>query len=177
MTYLSKIQIPQDIRVTKTSQGLVFSGALGSTGLNFKKIDPSGTSGIRLDPRVQTLEIITATKSSQGLVKKLVANKIHGVSRGFLVYLKIGGIGYRASLDSNTLVLKLGYSHDIVYTLPPSVGVYLVDATTLCLFGIEKNQLTQIASKIRALRKPSAYKGKGIRILDEKLHLKLGKRK
>ena len=102
---------------------------------------------------------------------------MEGISRGFLIYLKIVGIGYRAHLEQNTLFLKLGYSHDIIYNIPSSIKIFLLDPTLLCLFGIDKNQLTQIASNLRKLRKPSVYKGKGIRLLNEKINIKTGKRK
>ena len=104
-------------------------------------------------------------------------NKIQGVSRGFLLYLKIIGIGYRVLLQNNKLIFKLGYSHDIIYKLPSSIKVFLMDPTLFCLFGIDKNQITQIAAKLRGLRKPSVYKGKGIRLLNETIALKIGKRK
>ena len=69
------------------------------------------------------------------------------------------------------------YSHDIIYNIPESIKIFLLEPTLLCLFGIDKNQLTQIASKLRSFRKPSVYKGKGIRRLDEKIIMKTGKRK
>ena len=98
-------------------------------------------------------------------------------SHNFLIYLKIVGIGYRAHLEKNSLFFKLGYSHDIIYNIPESVKIFLVDPTLLCIFGIDKNQVSQIASKLRNLRKPSVYKGKGIRFIDEKIKIKAGKRK
>ena len=104
---------------------------------------------------------------------------MQGISRGFLIYLKIVGIGYRANLLENiqTLFLKLGYSHDIIYKIPSSIRVFLLVPTLICLFGVDKNQITQIAAQIRKLRGPTVYKGKGIRILNEKVVLKAGKRK
>lgn len=102
---------------------------------------------------------------------------MRGVTRGFLIYLKIIGIGYRASLQNDTLLLKLGYSHDVTYKIPSSIKLFLIEPTVICVFGVDKNQVTQIASKIRSLRKPSAYKGKGIRLINEKVLLKQGKKK
>ena len=99
------------------------------------------------------------------------------MTRGFLIYLKIIGIGYRASLNNNTLLLKLGYSPDIIYQIPQSIKLFLLDPTVICLFGIDKNQITQIAAKIRHLRRPSVYKGKGIRLINEKILVKQGKKK
>ena len=69
------------------------------------------------------------------------------------------------------------FRSDIVYKIPSSIRVFLLDPTLLCLFGIDKNQITQIAAQIRNLRRPTVYKGKGIRLLNEKILLKAGKRK
>jgi len=175
--YIIKLPLPENVSIKKHQNTLIFSGPLGSTGVNLKKIDPLGSSGIFINTDKNFLSIITQSKSYQGLLKKIFLNKIQGITRGFLIYLKIIGIGYRASLQKNTLSLKLGYSHDFVYNIPNSVKIFLLDPTLICLFGIDKNQVTQIASNLRSLRKPSAYKGKGIRLLHEKIHLKTGKRK
>lgn len=175
--YIIEIKLPENVNVQKQDDILIFSGPLGFTGVNLKKIDPLGSSAILIKQDIRSIFIVTQSKSYQGLLKKKLLNKIEGITRGFLVYLKIIGIGYRASLQKNTLFLKLGYSHDLVYNVPESVKVFLVDPTLLCLFGVDKNQVTQIASNLRSLRKPSAYKGKGIRLINEKINLKTGKRK
>lgn len=175
--YFTTCQIPETVSVKQSSEFLIFSGPLGKTSLNLKKIDPTGLAAISFIPQDKVLKITTSSKSFYGLLKSLINNKIQGISRGFLVYLKIIGIGYRVSLNNSTLFFKLGYSHDIIYKLPDSIKAFLIDPTTFCLFGIDKNQVTQIAAKIRHLRAPSIYKGKGIRLINEKLLLKAGKRK
>lgn len=175
--YHHSFQIPQKVTIEKKGDLLKFSGPLGSTYLNLNKIDPNGLGGISLNSNKNQLELLSPSKSFFGLFKKLIENKIRGITRGFLVYLKIIGIGYRASLQDENLVLKLGYSHDILYKIPSSVRLFLIEPTVICLFGIDKNQITQIATKIRDLRKPSVYKGKGIRLINEKILLKQGKKK
>lgn len=175
--YQTVIKIPQGVTVEKQNNILLFSGPLGTTQLNLEKIDPQGVGSFCLDIANNCLKFRTLSKSFFGLLKALVKNKLQGVSRGFLVYLKIVGIGYRASIENKTLYLKLGYSHDILYRIPDSVQIFLLEPTLLCIFGIDKNQITQVAAKIRQLRKPSVYKGKGIRLLNEKIMLKAGKRK
>lgn len=175
--YQTVIKTPQGVVVEKKNNILVISGPLGSTQLNLQKIDPQGICSLYLDSASNCLKIRTLSKSFFGLFKTLLKNKIQGVSRGFLIYLKIMGIGYRASIENKTLFLKLGYSHDILFRIPDSVKIFLVEPTLLCLFGIDKNQITQVAAKIRELKKPSVYKGKGIRLLNEKVLLKAGKRK
>lgn len=220
--YKSLIKIPDNVIVEKKNNILYFQGPLGKTLLNLRLIDPKGLAGIFISTthnlknnEKHNLQITTTSKAFYGLLKTIIQNKLHGVSRGFLMYLKIYGIGYRAkliqkssssflindqktstdnSLSTNksqksfshylntknsiqTLFLKLGYSHDIVYNIPYSIRVFLVDPTLICLFGVDKNQVTQIAAQIRNLRSPSVYKGKGIRLLNEKIKLKVGKRK
>lgn len=100
-----------------------------------------------------------------------------GVTRGFLVYLRITGIGYRASLAGQTLTFKLGHSHDCTYTLPPSLRAVLPEPTRVGIYGLDKNQVTQAAANIVALRPPSVYKGKGVRLEGTEVRLKPGKRK
>jgi large subunit ribosomal protein L6 len=175
--YHYSVQIPEKVTIEKKGHLLKFSGPLGSTYLNLNKIDPTGLGGISLNLEKKQLELLSPSKSFFGLFKKLIENKIKGITRGFLISLKIIGIGYRASLQNDNLLLKLGYSHDIIYKIPSSVKFFLVEPTVICLFGIDKNQTTQIATKIRNLRKPSVYKGKGIRLINEKILLKQGKKK
>lgn len=175
--YRHSFQIPDTVIIEKKDHLLKFSGPLGHTYLNLNKMDPNGLGGISFDREKKQLELLSPSKSFFGLFKKLIENKIIGVTRGFLLYLKIIGIGYRASLNNDNLLLKLGYSHDIMYKIPASIKLFLVDPTVICLFGIDKNQITQIAAKIRHLRRPSAYKGKGIRLINEKILLKQGKKK
>nr|YP_009094914.1 ribosomal protein L6 [Chlorella variabilis]AIU38957.1 ribosomal protein L6 [Chlorella variabilis]AJP09416.1 50S ribosomal protein L6 [Chlorella variabilis]AST08859.1 ribosomal protein L6 [Chlorella sp. ATCC 30562] len=170
-------QIPDMVTIEKKNHLLQFSGPLGHTYFNLNKMDPKGLGGISVNQEKNQLELLSSSKSFFGLFKKLIENKIIGVTRGFLVYLKIVGIGYRASLDNDNLLIKLGYSHDLIYRIPSSIKLFLLDPTVICIFGIDKNQTTQIAAKIRNLRRPSPYKGKGIRLVNEQILLKQGKKK
>lgn len=175
--YHYSFQIPETVSLEKNENWVKFSGPLGQSFLNLHKIDPQGLGGISFNRETHSLEILSPSKSFFGLFKKLIENKIIGVTRGFLLYLKIMGIGYRASLNHDILLLKLGFSHDIFYRIPSSIKLFLVDPTVICLFGVDKNQITQIAAKIRGFRPPSAYKGKGIRAIHENIGLKQGKKK
>lgn len=175
--YKHSFKIPDTVLIEKKSHLIKFSGPLGHTFINLKKIDPKGLGGISFNSDKNQLEILSLSKPFFGLFKKLIQNKITGITSGFLLSLKILGIGYRATLQNDQLLLKLGYSHDIIYKFPNSIKVFLLDPTILCLFGIDKNQVTQIAAKIRNLRQPSVYKGKGIRLVNEKILLKQGKKK
>lgn len=90
------------------------------------------------------------------LLQSLLQNKLEGVTKGFLVYLRISGIGYRASLTDQTLTFKLGYSHDIAYELPPAMRAFLPEPTLIGLYGIDKNQVGA-AGLVGVTQKEASY--------------------
>ena len=110
-------------------------------------------------------------------IASLYHQKSQGVLKGFFTYLKITGVGYRVFLTGNILTLKLGFSHFVKVQVPESVKVFLPEPTLVCFYGVDKNQITQIAAKVQQLKPPSPYKGKGIRRLDTNIRLKPGKKK
>ena len=110
-------------------------------------------------------------------IASLYHQKNQGVLKGFFTYLKITGVGYRVFLTGNILTLKLGFSHFVKVQVPESVKVFLPEPTLICFYGVDKNQITQIAAKVQQLKPPSPYKGKGIRRLDTNIRLKPGKKK
>nr|QES94792.1 ribosomal protein L6 [Trebouxia lynnae] len=190
----SQISIPNKVKIEKKEQFLIFSGVLGFTKLDLTKIDPMGLGGIRISKDEKTLFLFGQSKSFFYSFKRLLINKIRGVTVGFLISLRIVGVGYRASIEKNKqfslpehtkqsrleeqfLTFKLGYSHNIKYIVPFSIRAFLLEPTLLCLFGIDKNQVSQVGSKIRAFKAPERYKGKGIRFTTEKVVLSQGKRK
>jgi ribosomal protein L6P/L9E len=135
------------------------------------------------DNTVRTKKLLffsTNSKSFFGCVSSIIQNKIYGVTRGFLIYMRIIGVGYRAQLqgaENQMLYLKVGFSHDIKFEVPKAVRVFLLEPTLICLYGIDKNQVTQTASKIKKIKIPSVYKGKGIRLVSDKIILKAGKKR
>ena len=102
---------------------------------------------------------------------------VTGVSAGFTRELVIAGVGYRAAVDGKMLNLQLGYSHDIKFAIPDDVKIICESPTAIRITGAEKRRVGQIASEIRAFRKPEPYKGKGIRYSDETILRKEGKKK
>lgn len=84
---------------------------------------------------------VGAALTGSACLQTTIRNKLEGVTKGFLVYLRIAGIGYRATQQGQTLTFKLGYSHDIVYTLPDSMRAFLPEPTLLGLYGVDKNQV------------------------------------
>jgi large subunit ribosomal protein L6 len=114
-------------------------------------------------------------RALHGLTRALVANMVRGVTEGFERKLEIVGIGYRAQLSAGTLTFSLGYSHPVVFPLPEGVQAEVEKQTAITLRGIDKYVVGQTAAKIRALRPPDSYKGKGIRFADEVVRRKAGK--
>lgn len=173
----SQISIPDGVKIEKKEYYLVFSGVLGFTKLDLTKIDPTGLGTIKIEE--DYIFIFSQSKPFFYSLKSLLINKIRGVTVGFLISLRIVGVGYRAFLDGNQKVLhfKLGYSHNLKYQVPEGLRAFLLEPTQICLFGIDKNQVSQVASIIRSFKPPERYKGKGIRFTTEKVSLSQGKRK
>ena len=115
------------------------------------------------------------SKAMQGLVRKLVANAVQGVSTGFTRVLEINGVGYRADAVKDTLQLSLGFSHPILFQLPAGVSAKVDRQTQITIEGIDKQLVGEVAASIRRLRPPEPYKGKGIRYSDEHVRRKAGK--
>jgi len=114
-------------------------------------------------------------RSLHGLTQRMVANMVQGVSTGFSKTLEIVGVGYRAETRGNALFLNLGYSHPILFQLPPSVQAKVEKQTTITLDSVDKQILGEVAAMIRRLRPPEPYKGKGIKFAGEVLRRKAGK--
>lgn len=115
------------------------------------------------------------TRALQGMTRSLVDNMVTGVSKGFERVLEINGIGYRAEAKGKSLVLNLGYSHPIEFALPDGVAAVVEKNNVIKLSGIDKHLLGQTAARIRQLRPPEPYKGKGIKYAEEYIQRKAGK--
>jgi large subunit ribosomal protein L6 len=114
-------------------------------------------------------------KALHGLTRALVANMVRGVTEGFERKLEIVGIGYRCQLAGRNLTFALGYSHPIVFPLPEGVSAEVDKQTSITLRAIDKYLLGQTAARMRDLRPPDSYKGKGVRYADEVVRKKAGK--
>ncbi len=115
-------------------------------------------------------------RALHGLTRALLANMVTGVSKGFERVLVIEGVGYRAEMDGNKLVMHLGYSHSIPVEPPPNVQFEVEERGRIVrIRGIDKQVVGQLAADIRKLRPPEPYKGKGVRYEDEKIRRKAGK--
>ena len=114
-------------------------------------------------------------RSLHGLTRTLIANMVEGVANGYKKELEINGIGYRAEKKGNDLVMKIGYSHDVIMTEPEGVTVEVPSPNKLIVSGADKAAVGQFAAEIREKRLPEPYKGKGIKYVDEYIRRKEGK--
>ncbi len=114
-------------------------------------------------------------RSLHGLTRSLLANMVEGVTSGFEKSLEIVGVGYRAEKAGDKLVIRVGYSHPVDVSPLPGVSLAIEGANRIKVTGINKEVVGEMAAKIRAIRPPDAYKGKGIRYAGELVHLKAGK--
>jgi large subunit ribosomal protein L6 len=133
---------------------------------------------VQSDENVINIQRVNEEKrimSYHGLMRTLIANMVEGVHNGFERKLEIIGIGYRAEMQGNNVVFYLGYSHPIVFALPQGISAQVEKQTSLTVKGIDKELLGEVAAKMRALRKPDAYKNKGVKYANEVLKKKAGK--
>lgn len=114
-------------------------------------------------------------RAYHGLYQRLVGNLVRGVTQGFQKDLELVGVGYRAAMDGTTLVLNLGYSHDIRYVPEEGITLTTPKPTQIIVNGLDKQRVGQVAANIRGYRPPEPYKGKGIRYAGEKIRRKVGK--
>jgi large subunit ribosomal protein L6 len=126
---------------------------------------------------------LTATRASDepslakyhGLARSLVANAVTGVTDGFKRELDIVGVGYRAELKGKQVIFALGYSHAVVFDVPPGIDIAIDKQTHITVTGVDRQLVGQVAANIRRLRKPDPYKQKGVRYTGEVLKKKAGK--
>lgn len=114
-------------------------------------------------------------RSLHGLSRTLIANTVQGVLEGFTKKLEIKGVGYKADVKGKKLILNLGYSNPVEYSIPEGIDVKTESPTLITVSGISKQKVGQVAAVIRGFRKPEPYKGKGVRYLGEVVKTKAGK--
>lgn len=166
------ISIPSGVQVTLDGHNVSVAGPLGMLSLKVR-----GECTVRLAEDHVIVERKSGSKlarSLHGLTRTLIANMIKGVSEGWRKVLEINGVGYRASLQGANLSLSLGFSHPVTIT-PPSGITFAVEENRVIISGADKVLIGETAAKIRRLRPPEPYKGKGIRYLGEVVRRKAGK--
>jgi large subunit ribosomal protein L6 len=166
------IPIPEGVTIALDGHLLWVKGPKGELR---RSIHPSVS--IHTDSGQILVSVNDGGKDAQalhGLFRALISNMVIGVSQGFERVLEIVGVGYRAELASRTATLYLGYSNPITFELPEGIEAR-IEKTRITLSGIDKELLGRTAARIRMLRKPEPYKGKGIRYVNETIRRKAGK--
>jgi large subunit ribosomal protein L6 len=168
------IAIPEGVTVAVDGQLVRAAGPKGK----LVQAVPSGVSVAVTDNRVVVSREsdARAVRALHGLTRSLVNNMVTGVKTGFERKLEIVGIGYRAQMQGKNIQLALGYSHPVIFPLPEGISADIEKQTSITLRGSDKAVVGQTAAKLRALRKPDPYKGKGIRYADEVVRKKVGKK-
>lgn len=172
------ITIPDGVTITVSDNNLVtVKGKLGELS---EKVDADLT--VKVDGNVLSVERPTEQKrhkAMHGLYRALIANMVTGVSEGYTKTLELVGVGYRAAHNGQVLDISIGYSHPIMMVLPNEIKLNTITekgkAPQVVLQSHDKQLIGQVAAKIRSLRKPEPYKGKGVKYSDEVLRRKAGK--
>lgn len=166
------IKIPSGVTITVDESKITVAGPKGS-------LEQFTMSGIDVTQDGDTLNVTRVDdqpvhRAKHGLMRALINNMVLGVTEGFSKKLELQGVGFRVALAGNQLKMNLGFSHEVVYTIPDGITA-TVEQNTITITGIKKQQVGQIAAEIRALKKPEPYKGKGIRYEGEYIIRKSGK--
>lgn len=167
------IEIPKGVTISRDGQRINVKGPKGEQSV---EIDPNITVSIEENEVVVTRpNDLGRIRSLHGLSRTLIANMVQGVSEGFSRRLEIVGVGYRAQMLGKHLQLNLGYSHPIVFMVPDEIEITVPEATKIQVSGHNKQLVGQVAAKIRKLRPPEPYKGKGVKYEGEQIRRKAGK--
>ena len=175
MSRIGKLPIPIPKKVTITIEGQKVT-VKGPKGELFRVLPPE----IAVEQQEETIVVKPQNDSRRarqryGLCRTLVANMVEGVSQGFEKRLSIQGVGYRAQVQGKNLILNVGYSKPVEMPAPEGIQIAVENNTNVIVNGINKELVGNIAAKIRGVRPPEVYKGKGIRYAGEVIKLKAGK--
>lgn len=167
------IMIPKGVTIDTKGNSIKVKGPKGELESNFDS---------RLGFEIKDSELIITRpndtkeiKALHGLSRAIVQNMVNGVTKAYQKTLDIVGVGYRAELKGKNLLLNIGYSHPIYFIPPDGIALQTPTQTQIIITGIDKQLVGLVASKIRSIRQPEPYKGKGIKYSDEQIIRKAGK--
>ncbi|MFS8780608.1 50S ribosomal protein L6 [Synechococcus sp. R55.3] len=167
------IALPAKVEIQIDGQHIAVKGPKGQLSRSLPPL-------ITVQQNAQTLTVSRLNDSRparqlHGLCRTLVANMVDGVSKGFERRLELVGVGYRAAIQGSKLVLNVGYSHPVEIPFPPGIQIAVEGNNIIVVSGTDKELVGNTAARIRAVRPPEPYKGKGIRYLGEQVRRKAGK--
>ena len=171
------ISIPEKVNVVLNGNVLNVEGPLGKKSLNMdlEMFDLKINDGKEVS--IKPKKINQDTKRLWGMNRSLVNNAIIGASKGYNKTLELSGVGFRAALKGKQLNLQLGFSHDVNFDIPETIKIIVEKQTIIKISGSDKQEVGMVASKIKSLRKPEPYKGKGIKEQGQYILRKEGKKK
>jgi large subunit ribosomal protein L6 len=166
------LPIAKGVTLTQKAGGVTVKGPKG-------ELSKPIPEGITIKTEGDKIVVLRAddertSRAKHGLMRAHLANMVKGVSDGWVRELEINGVGYRAEVAGDTLTMALGYSHPVVFKLPKGISGK-VDKNRIALSGADRDLLGQTAAKVRELRPPEPYKGKGVKYVEEVIKRKVGK--
>ena len=169
------IVVPKEVKVSYDASKVEVTGPKG----HLLQLLPQGITVSVEDGKilVQRANDQRTSRSLQGLTRSLIANMVTGVTQGFERKLEIVGVGFRADVDGKALKLTLGFSHPISFPLPEGIRAEVEKQTLVTIKGVDRQQVGTVAAKLRSIKPPEPYKGKGVRYFGERIRKKVGKTK
>ncbi len=167
------IKVPEKVKVNLNKDSLHAEGPLGKMDVSLDPLLEVAVADGTIT--VKRREDNAQSRSRQGLIRNLIRNAVDGVSQGFKRELDITGVGFRAEVKGSSLNMTLGYSHPVEFPIPTGIKIAVDKQTHLVVSGFSKQLVGETAARIRKLREPEPYKGKGIRYSDEVIRRKVGK--
>lgn len=166
------IEMPAGVTVSLEGRTLTVKGPKGEQSMELPPL-----SSVKIDGQVIQVERANdekMQKAQHGLTRSLINNLVIGVTEGFSKELEVNGVGFKIRMEGKDLVMSLGFSHEIRYTIPEDIDVK-IEKMDITVSGINKQRVGQIAAEIREFKKPEPYKGKGIKYRNERVVRKAGK--
>ncbi|MBY0510886.1 MAG: 50S ribosomal protein L6 [Rhodospirillaceae bacterium] len=169
------VAVPAGVTVSMAGKTLLVKGKLGEL-----KLDITDDVETKVEDGKVSVSVKNETKRARaqwGTTRATINNMVKGVSQGYKKTLDITGVGFKAAAQGKKLTLNLGFSHDVIYTVPEGIEVKTPVATQIEVSGANRQRVGQVAAEIRGYKRPEPYKGKGIRYSDETILRKEGKKK
>jgi large subunit ribosomal protein L6 len=167
------VDLPQGVTATIAANIVKVKGAKGEMSLTVA----DGVSVESQDKKLQVKFASAGSRMTAGATRAHIANMVLGVSKGYERKLELVGVGYRAAVQGKVLGLTLGFSHAVNFPIPEGISMETPTQTEIIIKGIDRQKIGQVCAKIRAIRPPEPYKGKGVRYSGEQITLKEGKKK
>jgi len=169
------VALPQGVTVDVKGQAIAVKGKMGNLSL----VAPDEVE-LKMSEGKIAVAMREDTKKNRmlwGATRNNINNMVKGVAEGYKIVLEIDGVGFRAAVQGKDLILQIGFSHEVKYTMPEGIAIKAEKPTVISVAGVDKQKVGQVAAEIRALKKPEPYKGKGIKYQGEKIRRKEGKKK